>query len=339
MQKNNLAKKEKHLKKTAEESRENPDNSQDDDCRFFAEDEEIFSKDEDIFSKDEEIFSKDEEIDDNSAMGHYRKMVRLANADYGKCYTIGSYQLCPERKIIRKKQMFGTAVIDAIGFFPDAALQYDRETMIIFAGCAFFDKSDFNIDWQTVQLLSYSDHYFEFTDGKTLYKFNHGSIYTYGEKYDKKTYKPKAKEKSKKRNSGGVTELTDSFYVKGKKFYYGHYLQNDDEEEGGYSSTPILETFDVPNLHNIVSKSGVQTCYITDGKQVLYGGWGNSVSYPTIKGKEYVMVKECLLEGVDFATLRVLSEEMLADKNAIYCHAEVIPFNKLEGFKFIIREL
>ena len=279
-----------------------------------------------------------EKIDDDSQMSNYQRMVRLANADYGKCYTIESYQLCPEKKVIRKKQRFGTALKDAIGFFPDTTLLYDRETMIIFAGCAFFDKSDFNIDWQTVQLLSYSGHNSEFTDGKTLYKFKDGSVYTYGEKYDKNIYKPRTKEKSTKRNIGGVKELTGSFYVKRNKFYYGQYLQNDDEE-GGYSATPILETFDVPNLRNIVSKSGVETYYITDGKQVIYGGWGNNVSHPTINGKEYVTVKESLIEGVDFATLRVLSEEMLADKNAIYYRTEVIPFYKLEGFKFIIREL
>ena len=271
-----------------------------------------------------------EEIDDDSEMGNYRKMVELANADYGKCYTIGSYQLCPERKIIRTERMFGTMVKDAIGFFPDPTLQYNHETMIIFAGCAFFDKSDLNINWQTAQLLSYRDHYSEFTDGKTLYRFRSGSVHTYGEKYDKNTYKPNTEEKRAKRNIGGVKELTEFFYVKGKKFYYG-------QDRG--SSTPVLEAFDVTNLRNIVSKRGYETDYITDGKQVLYGGWGSDLSYPTINGKEYVTVHECLIEGVDFATLRVLSAEMLADKNAIYYRTEVIPFDKLEGFRFIIREL
>ena len=272
-------------------------------------------------------------------MDDFDRMLRIANADYGKCYTIGGHQLCPERKIIRTVQMFGTAEIDAVGFFPDKALQYSRETMIIFAGWAFFDKSNLNIDWQTVQLLSYSGHHSEFTDGKMLYYLSSGSAHTNSEKYDKNTYKPSVEKKRTKRNIGGVKELTESFYVNGNKFYYGQYLQNDDEEEGGYTSTPILEKFDVPNLRNIISKSGFETEYITDGKQVFFGGWRNRVSHPTINGKEYVTVKESIIEGIDFTTLQVLGEEMLADKNAIYCRTEIIPFDKLKGFRFIIREL
>ena len=61
-------------------------------------------------------------------------------------------------------------------------------------------------------------------------------------------------------------------------------------------------------------------------------GGGSSISHPTINGKEYVTVQESLIESIDFATLRVLSEEMLADKNAIYYQTEVITFDKLEGF-------
>ena len=289
-----------------------------------------------------------EEIDDDSEDGYFNKMVKIANADYGMCYTIGNYRLCPEKKLICVGQMFGTAVIDAFGFFPDTTLMYDEETMIIFAGQAFFDKSDLNIDWQTVQLLSYQDHYSEFTDGKIVYSLEYGgSVHTYREKYDKNTYKPYVEKKSAKINHPEFRELTESFHIEGNTFCHGS-LSFGDEVEGdedfnrkeiwkNFAFTPILEPFDVPNLRTVVSTGGFETGYITDGTQVLYGS--GSVSYTEKNGKEYVLVKECIVEGVDFASLRVLGKNMLADKNALYCGAEVIPFNKLNGFKFIIREI
>jgi hypothetical protein len=156
-------------------------------------------------------------------MNSFKRNLEISNADYGTRYTIGEYQLCPEKKLILERRMFGTATIDAAGFFPDESLKYDEETMVIFAGYAFFDKSGMNIDWRTVELLSYSPHYTEFTDGKTLYYFKYGGAYTNGEKYDKNTYKPKLAEKPAKRNSDGVTELTEDFCVKGNKFYFGKY--------------------------------------------------------------------------------------------------------------------
>jgi hypothetical protein len=225
--------------------------------------------------------------------------------------------------------------------------------MIIFAGWAFFDESDLNIDWQTVELLSYQDHYSEFTDGKLLFHLSYGSAHTYREKYDKNSYKPRKVEKSVKINHPEFRELTDSFHIKGKTFCYGSMDYGDEVEEDenfnfkelwkNFKFIPILEPFDVANLRTIVSKSGFETYYITDGKQVIYGGSGGgkqgSVSYLKQNGKEYVSVKELMIEGVDFATLRVLGEDMLADKNALYYGTEVIPFDKLNGFKFIIREM
>ena len=199
--------------------------------------------------------------------------------------------------------------------------------MIIFAGQAFFDKSDLNIDWQTAQLLSYSGHYSEFTDGKLLYYIRrNGGVHTNGGKYDKNTYTPRVENKHEKQKHKEIKELGEKFYVKGNKFYYDY--------------TPILEAFDVPNLRTIVSKSGFETDYITDGRQVLYGGGKTGVSLAQKNGKEYVLAKEWIIEGgVDFDSLRVLGKDMLADKNGLYCRTEVIPFVKLNGFKFIIREL
>jgi hypothetical protein len=233
--------------------------------------------------------------------------------------------------------MFGTATKDAYGYFPDPSLKYDSVTMIIFGGQIFFDKTDYGIDWTSVQLLSYKDDWWcQFTDGKILYSVRGGEISTYNEKYDKNTYKPSIEKKREKHTGNGVKEITAYFCVKDNKFYYGGYFQDDFAK--GYMLEPILEEFDVPNLRTILSPSGYETYYITDGKQILFGD-GSGTSYVKKDGIEYVTVKECLLEGVDIASLRVLGEDIMADKNALYYGTEVIPFNKLKGFKFILREM
>jgi hypothetical protein len=281
---------------------------------------------------------------------HFKQQLAIVNADYGTCYTIGKYQLCPEKKLIRVLRRFGTAVIDAAGFFPDTTLKYHDETMVIFAGNAFFDKSNLKIDWQTVQLLSYADHYSEFTDGKTLYYISYGSAHTNRVKYDKNTYKPNVEKKRTKINHPKFRELTEGFHVKGNTFVFGDMMYGDEVEGDdnfnwkeiwrNFAFTPILEPFDVPNLRTIVSASGFETDYITDGKQVLFGG--GKTGYETTKKflKEYVVAKRWIIEGgVDFATLRVLGKDMLADKNALYYRENVIPFDKLDGFKFIFREM
>jgi len=283
-------------------------------------------------------------------MYYYRQQLAIINADYGTCYTIGNYQLCPEKKLIKEGRMFGTALIDAFGFFPDSTLKYDEVTMIIFAGRAFFDKSNYKIDWQKVQLLSYAERYSEFTDGKILYSFQYGSVHTYGKKYDENTYKRDVEKKPAKINHPKFRELTENFHVKGNTFVFGD-LMYGDEVEGdpdfnwkeiwrNFEFKPILEPFDVPNLRTIVSANGFETDYITDGKQVLFGG--AKTGYETTRKllKEYVVAKRWIIDAeVDFATLRVLGKNMLVDKNAIYYCENVIPFDKLNGFKFIIREL
>lgn len=266
------------------------------------------------------------------------KLLKIANADYGTCYTIGNYMLCPEKKLIRVMRMFGTATIDCVGFFPDTSLNYDSEIMIIFAGQPFFDKSDLKIDWQKVTLLSsYENGYFEFTDGETLYYMNHGDPQIKDLQYDKNSYELKVEEKPEKHNRDGVKELTEDFCVKGNKLYFGGYFVDDFDE--GYVLTPILESFDVPNLRTITSESGFETNYITDGKKVIFGGGKTGYTTERKRGVEYVKAEEWIINGIDFTTLRVLGKNMLADKNALYYGTEVIPFDKLNGFKFIIREI
>jgi len=258
-------------------------------------------------------------------MDDYREQLELAKADYGVRYTIGNYQLCPEKMLILEGRMFGTALKDNYGFFPEPALKYGEDTMVIFAGRAFFDDSGLGIDWQTVQLLSYQEHYSEFTDGVNLYYLRHGDPFKKNEKYDIGNYKPYAEEKPAKINSPDLKELAGRFCVRKGRFYNGNY--------------PVLEPFDVPNLRTIVSENGFETDYITDGKQVMYGGFSGGVSLVKKLFREYVTVEDLLVSGIDFPTLRVLGKNMLSDKNAIYYRENVIPFDQLNGFKFIIREM
>jgi len=292
---------------------------------------------------------KPDDIEDYDEMFYFNQQLAILEADYGTCYTIGNYQLCPEKKMIKVLRMFGTAVIDAMGFFPDTTLKYHDETMVIFAGNVFFDKPNFKIDWQTVQLLSYSEHYSEFTDGKKVYYFGYPDPKVKG-KYDKNTYNPNVEKKPPKINHPDFKELTDNFHIKGKTFVFGD-LSYGDEIEGdpdfntkeiwkNFAFKPILEPFDVPNLRTIKSASGFETDYITDGKLVLFGG--GKTSYETTKkfGKEYVVAKRWIIDGgVDFATLKVLGKDILVDKNALYYRENIIPFDKLDGFKFILREM
>ena len=256
---------------------------------------------------------------------NFEKTLEIVNADYGICYTIGNYQLCPEKKLIKVGCKFGTATEDYFGYFPDSTLKYDEVTMIIFAGVAFFDKSDLNIDWQTVQLLSYSNSPL-FTDGTFLYQITaRGDIHKAYNKYDKNIHIFPRNDENPAKKSSDRKELTENFYVEGNTFYY--------------QRTPILEPFDVPNLRTIVSKSGFETDFITDGKQVIFGGPKTGYSTAQKNGKEYVTTKRWIVEDIDLPSLRVLGKDLVADKNALYYGTNVIPFDKLNGLKFILREM
>lgn len=268
----------------------------------------------------------------------FRKMLELAKADHGKRYRIGKHELCPEKRLILRSVMFGTATKDAVDYFPDYSLKYGIDTMIIFAGWAFFDKSDLNIDWQKVKLLYYSYSYSEFTDGYTLYHFEYGNVSSKG-KYDKNSYTPNVEESRIKYNLYGVNELTENFYIQNGELYYGSYGQNDEDEEGGYTQYKIVEKYDVPNLRIIVSENGRETDYITDGKQVIYGGATGGNLHKTIAGEEYIITQELMLEGIDLPSVRVLGKNILMDKKALYYGTDIIPFAELGDFKFILREM
>jgi len=288
------------------------------------------------------IFSKNSM---NAQVLSFEESLKITQADYGTCYQIGEFMLCPEKKLIRVGKMFGTATKDCFGYFPEPKLKYDAETMIIFAGNIFFDKSDLNIDWKKVELLSYESHYSEFTDGKTLYYIQYGDVHK-KDKYNKNTYIRDKKEKPEQKyfdeNYGDEIEeygipVIDtrgrkalgadnyvSFYVYQNTFYYEHY--------------PVLESFDVANLRTIVSKNGFETDFATDGKQMIFCGSTGSYTSTEKNGEKYAIVEKLIIEGVDLPSLRVLGRDILADKNAIYYRNNVIPFDKLNGFKFTLIE-
>lgn len=197
--------------------------------------------------------------------------------------------------------------------------------MIILGGAPFFDHSNLNIDWQKVQLLSsYKEYYIGFTDGEFLYEYTFGPIRKLG-KYDPNIHKLYLENPKESASSPNQKQLAESFYVKNHKFYsYDH---------------EVLEPFDADSLHTIISKNGYKTNFITDGKQLLYSGSLGGYRSTTKNGKEFVITKDLLLNDVDFPSLKVLGRDLLSDKNAIYFRNHKVPFDKLNSFKFIIKEM
>ncbi len=254
----------------------------------------------------------------------FEEELKIASADYGTCYIIENYSLCPENKLIRKEQMFGTDIVDCIGFFSDSTLNYEKDTMIIFGGAVFFDTSNFNIDWESVQLLSLYDRSMcVFTDGEFFYSLIDKKVTKMGV-YDKHAYFTYY-EKKQESNSLERKGLGENFHVEKGKLYFKDF--------------EVLESFDVDNLQIIKSDSGYTTNFATDGKQVFY--CGPTGGYQSIEKNDtnYVVVKRFMLDEFDLASLRVLGRNLLADRNAIYYRNNVIPFEELNGFNFIIREL
>ncbi|MDL2311751.1 hypothetical protein LJC68_02595 [Bacteroidales bacterium OttesenSCG-928-B11] len=92
-------------------------------------------------------------------------------------------------------------------------------------------------------------------------------------------------------------------------------------------------------MRTITSKNGFETNYITDGKQVIFGGGKTGCSVIKKNGKEYVLAKNWMIDGIDLPSLRILGRDLLIDKNALYYGENVIPLNKLNGLKLIIKEL
>jgi len=282
-------------------------------------------------------------------MEDYDRCLEILAADYGTCYTIGNYQLCPEKKLIRVGRMFGTALIDAFGYFPEPSLKYDEAVIVIFAGNAFIPERNAKIDWRTVRLLSYDDGRGEFTDGRDLYVIKYGDVEKRG-RFDENSYRPPECDDPAERIFPEDWTLTDegestvdaNAYTGpkrtalGRQRYVQFYVK---DNVFCHDGLPIFEPFDVPNLRTIVSKDGFVTDYITDGNKVLYGGPRGGYSIIEKGGKEYVSAKELTVGGVDMSSLRVLGEDMLADKNALYCRTNVIPFDKLDGFRFILRDM
>jgi hypothetical protein len=286
---------------------------------------------------------------ENGNMLNYDRCIEILTEDYGTCYTIGNFQLCPEKRLIRVGRKFGNETEDAFGYFPEPSLKYDEETLVIFAGNVFFLSSCRNIDWRTVRLLSYHRERSEFTDGKRLYRIRYGSLEEKGA-YDAAAYRPPKDDESGKRifpEDWGFTDEGESFVDEdaydgperralGRQHYVEYYVKGD---TFCYNGLPILGQFDIRGLRTIVSKDGFETDYITDGKKVFFGGPRGGYTSAEKDGTEYVLVEELMIDGVDLNSLRVLGEDILADKNALYCRTNAIPFDKLDGFRFILRDM
>ena len=117
----------------------------------------------------------------------YDRCLEILAMDHGTCYTVGNYQLCPEKRLIRVGRMFGTMLKDAFGYFPEPSLKYDETVIVIFAGNVFIPEHNSKIDWRTVRLLSYDDGCGEFTDGRDLYGIRYGKVEKKG-RFEENTY-------------------------------------------------------------------------------------------------------------------------------------------------------
>jgi hypothetical protein len=140
----------------------------------------------------------------------FNQLVKIANKDYGQCYLIRDYKLCPEKQVILVGKKFGTATKDSYGYFPDSSLKYNDVTLIIFAGQVYFDKSNANIDWEKAKLQTYRDNFVVFTDKEQSYTLGRGGYLTQNTNY-KNADKPDIENRLTYKKDYELTEVSEIF--------------------------------------------------------------------------------------------------------------------------------
>jgi hypothetical protein len=100
----------------------------------------------------------------------------------------------------------------------------------------------------------------------------------------------------------------------------------------GYDGLPIMEPIDAQHLH-FITHHDVKTDYLTDGKSLIYIGNMGGITM-TGRGNETMQVlDERIISGVDFSTLKVITANILIDKEYIYNGNDgigVIPIKALQ---------
>ena len=84
----------------------------------------------------------------------------------------------------------------------------------------------------------------------------------------------------------------------------------------GSDDLPIKEPIDAENLH-FITHHGKRTNYMTDGKLLIYK-WGSGITEGEGINKMQILGEQHAISGVDFSTLKVITEDILIDKNNIY---------------------
>ena len=131
--------------------------------------------------------------------------------------------------------------------------------------------------------------------------------------YDTRQYEPLEADKFRR--------ITDRAYIYKKRIY-------------SYDCTPIIEDIDTDKLHQI-KKGGIDSYFYTDGKILLH-----SESFDETKMVEDTEEGNCLIfrnsieRNVDFATLKIINQNMAMDKNNIYSGEyygmEIIPIKEIK---------
>lgn len=167
------------------------------------------------------------------------------------------------------------------------------------------------------KLLKKDNQYF-FADGRYTHKeIKSVKIYNFSKKefeeFEEEKYKP----------------IGDFFYsYKGTLFAKGN------------AQRPVANTdsIDVEQLRPLTTEYNGNGCFYTDGKALLYVSSRNSYNDEDYTPDRYLLLDKYIIHNVDFETLRILTYDILADKDNIYCAFSVpygeggvttVPLNKL----------
>jgi hypothetical protein len=102
---------------------------------------------------------------------------------------------------------------------------------------------------------------------------------------------------------------------------------------------PVEEEIDIPNLR-FLTHHDENSNYLTDGKALIYIGERHSLSFDNKNGEAIAILGERMIKDVvDLPTLKVVSADVLIDKNNIYngnsYGITVIPIKEL-GMEVIV---
>jgi len=84
-----------------------------------------------------------------------------------------------------------------------------------------------------------------------------------------------------------------------------------------YDGVPITNPIDAENLH-FITHHGKRTNYMTDGKLLIYARAGVATVEGEGSNKTRALLDKQIISGVDFSTLKVITQDILIDNENIY---------------------